>query len=77
MICLWSQDIGNEAQENNMLTDVTNKENWNVVKVLRGHLEDIYDLCWSQDSSQIVTGSVDNSAIIWDVQKGIRLNVKV
>ena len=41
-----------------------------MVKILRGHLEDIYDLSWSCDSCQVVTGSVDNSAIVWDVQKG-------
>lgn len=47
-----------------------NKENWSLVKLLRGHLEDIYDLCWSPDSSGIISGSIDNSAIVWDVQKG-------
>ena len=36
----------------------------------RGHLEDVYDLCWSSDSNCIITGSVDNTAIVWDVQKG-------
>ena len=30
----------------------------------------MYDLCWSSDSNCIITGSVDNSAIVWDVQKG-------
>ncbi|GAB1597834.1 chromatin assembly factor 1 subunit B-like, partial [Argonauta hians] len=46
-----------------------NKETWHLHKVLRGHLEDIYDLCWSADNRFIVSGSVDNSAIIWDVTK--------
>ena len=36
----------------------------------RGHLEDIYDLAWSPNGTQLVSGSVDNSAIIWDVDKG-------
>ena len=38
--------------------------------VSRGHLGDVYDLCWSSDSRYIVSGSVDNSAIAWDTQKG-------
>ena len=46
-----------------------------VLKVLRGHMEDVYDLCWSPDSSQIVSGSVDNTAILWDVAKGKTLAV--
>eukprot|EP00731_Ephydatia_muelleri_P032212 Em0023g719a len=50
--------------------DEENKETWTVFKMLRGHLEDVYDLCWSRDSKYIVSGSVDNKAIIWDVQKG-------
>ena len=37
---------------------------------IRGHLEDIYDLAWSPDGTQLVSGSVDNSAIIWDINKG-------
>lgn len=37
----------------------------------RGHLEDIYDMCWSANSCCLVTGSVDNTAIIWDINKGI------
>ena len=30
----------------------------------------MYDLCWSSDSRYIISGSVDNSAIAWDTQKG-------
>lgn len=33
-------------------------------------MEDVYDICWSPDSSQILSGSVDNTAILWDVSKG-------
>ncbi len=70
MLILWSKTEENNLGESNLVSDTPNKENWNVVKVLRGHLEDIYDLCWSCDSCYIITGSVDNSAIAWDVLKG-------
>ena len=36
----------------------------------RGHIEDVYDLCWSPDGNNLISGSVDNSAIIWDIVKG-------
>lgn len=52
-----------------------NKEQWNSCKVLRGHVEDVYDLNWSPDSNFIVSGSVDNSAIVWDVGKGRSLKI--
>lgn len=75
VIFLWSRDVGNESGENNLLSGTGNKENWRVVKCLRGHLEDVYDLCWSSDSSHVITGSVDNSAIVWDVQRGMYRSV--
>jgi chromatin assembly factor 1 subunit B len=43
---------------------------WGSYKILRGHTSDIYDLCWSSDSKTIVSCSVDNSAILFSVEKG-------
>ena len=37
---------------------------------VRSHLEDVYDISWSPDGKYLVSGSVDNSAILWDVKKG-------
>ncbi|XP_075914518.1 chromatin assembly factor 1 subunit B-like, partial [Petromyzon marinus] len=50
-----------------------NKETWTVHKTLRGHLEDVYDVSWTSDSVSLVSGSVDNSAIVWDVGRGHKL----
>lgn len=50
--------------------DNENKEQWCSWKVLKGHLEDVYDICWSPDSTSIISGSVDNTAILWDIHKG-------
>lgn len=46
------------------------KETWVTYKTLRGHLDDVYDLSWSSDSMYLISGSVDNTAIVWDVKKG-------
>lgn len=46
------------------------KEVWLIYKTLRCHLEDVYDLSWSMDSLSLISGSVDNTAVIWDVNKG-------
>ncbi|CAL0330032.1 unnamed protein product [Lupinus luteus] len=48
-------------------------QTWKVLKMLRSHHKDILDLQWSTDSTHIISGSVDNSCIIWDVNKGINL----
>ena len=36
----------------------------------RGHIEDVYDLCWSSDSKYLMSGSVDNSVIVWNTTNG-------
>eukprot|EP00002_Diphylleia_rotans_P022420 TRINITY_DN438_c2_g2_i1.p1 TRINITY_DN438_c2_g2~~TRINITY_DN438_c2_g2_i1.p1 ORF type:complete len:556 (+),score=84.76 TRINITY_DN438_c2_g2_i1:23-1690(+) len=64
-ILLWKlNDMGPVSEE------VEEKEIWNVVSCLRGHVGDIYDLCWSPLGDMLLSGSIDNNAIIWDVSKG-------
>lgn len=55
---------------NPIITDETNnqdKETWLIHSTLRGHMKDVYDLSWSGDSIHLVSGSVDNTAIMWNV----------
>ena len=49
-------------------------ESWKPYKILRGHIQDVSDLCWSPDGQRLVSGSVDNTAIVWDIHKGQRLH---
>lgn len=49
------------------------REGWKVVKILRGHMEDVHDICWSQDGTKLLSGSIDNTAVLWDVKKGLKL----
>ena len=73
-MCVWRQEgCGPEKGVGNLLEGdpAGGKENWTIVKMMRGHLEDVYDLCWSPDSTHLVSGSVDNTAIVWDIQKGM------
>ncbi|XP_057416845.1 chromatin assembly factor 1 subunit FAS2 isoform X2 [Lotus japonicus] len=46
---------------------------WKVLKTLRSHMKDIMDLEWSPDGAYLISGSVDNCCIIWDVNKGTNL----
>uniref|UniRef100_A0A1B0A0W6 CAF1B/HIR1 beta-propeller domain-containing protein n=1 Tax=Glossina pallidipes TaxID=7398 RepID=A0A1B0A0W6_GLOPL len=70
VIFIWKQKT--DLEQLNILdnNNEQDKETWVTLKVLRGHMEDIYDLSWSPNSLYLVSGSVDNSAMIWDVQKG-------
>nr|CAD7266685.1 unnamed protein product [Timema shepardi] len=75
VIIVWKQKTDQDAPEFPTNDVDTNKEQWLTMKTLRGHLEDVYDLCWSPDSTCLISGSVDNTAILWDVQKGRNMGI--
>lgn len=73
VIVLWKfKSISESEQRPDLLEDDDSKnlEKWICHCVLRGHLEDVYDISWSSDSKRLISGGVDNKAIIWDVDKG-------
>ena len=72
-IILWKQREGSDTPILPSSDDIQNKEQWNSWKVLRGHIEDVYDLSWSPDSNCLVSGSLDNSVILWNVHKGKKI----
>uniref|UniRef100_A0A2D4I4A4 Chromatin assembly factor 1 subunit B n=1 Tax=Micrurus lemniscatus lemniscatus TaxID=129467 RepID=A0A2D4I4A4_MICLE len=78
-ILLWKLN-DNKELEAAVFQDVEgdnqlNKENWTVIKTLRGHLEDVYDICWTPDGNYMASASVDNTAILWDVIKGQKVSI--
>lgn len=40
---------------------------WGHPRQLRGHVGDVMDLCWSADSAYLVSGSLDGTAIVWQI----------
>lgn len=80
-ILIWeTKDIGvptSPSSVNEM--EIDREENygdevvdWVVAKSLRGHCADVYDLSWSHSSppNYLVSGSIDNVVMLWDVAKG-------
>lgn len=45
----------------------TPQERWVHETTLRGHHQDVLDLCWSSDGSTLISASVDNTINIWDI----------
>ncbi|XP_041856767.1 chromatin assembly factor 1 subunit B [Melanotaenia boesemani] len=76
-IFLWKLNDSKEPEQAPVFQEdedaQLNKESWSVVKTLRGHIEDVYDICWTRDGNFMVSGSVDNTAIMWDINKGQKL----
>ncbi|XP_054258509.1 chromatin assembly factor 1 subunit B [Macrosteles quadrilineatus] len=74
-IILWKMKKSNDPPELFKEEGESFKEQWTSVKVLRGHLQDVYDLSWSADSKHLISGSVDNTAILWNVSSGKNLGI--
>ena len=47
---------------------------WSNYKILRGHSGDIYDLSWNPESKYLISGSVDNYCMIWNIEKAKCVN---
>ncbi|XP_003961900.1 chromatin assembly factor 1 subunit B [Takifugu rubripes] len=77
VILLWKLNDSKEPEQTPVFQEdedaQLNKESWSVFKTLRGHIEDVYDICWTRDGNFMVSGSVDNTAVMWDVNKGQKL----
>ncbi|KAM4608600.1 chromatin assembly factor 1 subunit B [Polymixia lowei] len=76
-ILLWKLNDSKEPEQAPVFQEdedaQLNKESWTVIKTLRGHIEDVYDISWTRDGNSMVSGSVDNTAIMWDINKGQKL----
>lgn len=80
VIVLWKfKPESGPDQRPDLLEDNESKnlEKWACHCVLRGHLEDVYDMSWSPDSKRLISGGVDNKAIIWDIKNGNVMILKI
>uniref|UniRef100_H3D8V4 Chromatin assembly factor 1 subunit B n=1 Tax=Tetraodon nigroviridis TaxID=99883 RepID=H3D8V4_TETNG len=81
VILLWKLNDSKECEQTPVFQEDEdarlNKESWSVFKTLRGHIEDVYDICWTRDGNFMVSGSVDNTAVMWDITKVAHLGQKL
>ena len=72
VVCLWTRCDDKEKYAASFLDDDTdlNKEYWKVSRTLRGHIEEVQDLCWNSDGTLLLSGSIDTSARLWHVATG-------
>lgn len=40
---------------------------WGHPRTLRGHVGDIIDLAWANNSQNLVSGSLDGTTILWSI----------
>ncbi|XP_019549444.2 chromatin assembly factor 1 subunit B [Aedes albopictus] len=75
VIFIWKQKSDTEVVNILDTTNDQDKEIWLTMKILRGHMEDVYDLSWSPNSMFLISGSVDNTAMVWDINKGKSMHI--
>ena len=49
-------------------TDEVNVESWKAKKRLLGHENDVQDLCWSPNSSKLVSVGLDCAVMVWSTE---------
>jgi chromatin assembly factor 1 subunit B len=65
---LW-QPQGPDAVHGNLVSADEAASSWRRAASLRGHTDDVMDLAWSPDGSALLSGSIDNKVIVWEVSE--------
>lgn len=68
----WSPDGRLLAASSTEITRVWDAGTGRLRHRLFGHTGTVHNVAWSGDSSRLVTGSVDGTAKVWEIGKGVR-----
>lgn len=67
-IVIWTLEHGQPLKSISDGDAPLPKEKWVRLATLRGHVQDVLDLTWSNDASRLVSASIDNAIKVWDVK---------
>lgn len=63
---IWKKTGQTKLDENKVIVGV---EIWRCVGTLTGHSNDVLDLAWAPHDSCLASCSVDNTIIVWNMEK--------
>jgi WD40 repeat protein len=62
-----AKDAAAEAADSSREENVVCGVKWKTAHTLRGHHDDVTDIAWSHDDAVLLTGSVENEVMLFDV----------
>ncbi len=65
---LW-QPQGTDAVHGNLVSAEEAASTWRRSASLRGHTDDVMDLAWAPDGTALLSGSIDNKVVVWEVSE--------
>lgn len=75
-IMIWQRDEASQAPaEVAEGEEDPGKEVWRCIKKLSGHAGNVVDVAWSPGGEYLVSGSVDNTAIVWHWPTGRKVQI--
>ena len=67
---LWAPDAGlSSGQQGNLICEEEARAGWRRQTVLRGHTDDVMDIAWAPDGSALLSGSIDNKGMVWEISE--------
>ena len=64
---LWAPD--SSGQQGNLISEEEARAGWRRQTVLRGHTDDVMDIAWAPDGSALLSGSIDNKGMVWEISE--------
>jgi chromatin assembly factor 1 subunit B len=64
---LWAPADADAPRGNLCADDGGAAAGWRRAALLRGHTDDVMDVAWAADGTALLSGSIDNKAILWEV----------
>ena len=65
---LW-EPKATDGHRGNLISEEEAGAGWHRTGVLRGHSDDVMDLAWSPDGTAILSGSIDNRVMLWEISE--------
>lgn len=69
-LLLWQAASSNDPKKGTNESPFSESDGtWRRAGLLRGHTDDVMDVSWSPDGTALLSGSIDNKVIVWEISE--------